>query len=195
MELKAMYGAVNELGLSSHPKWWRLINGLSLNAQFRNELEALSRKPVRESQLSSHSLAFITDEGAATMAIRLLPFFQHIVVKLGDKGVLTAMYISRSTDSIWHSKQTWGRCIVHRGTNGTLIIKHSPPLEPESVVSVTGCGDSFVGAIVAKMIQESGNPFLFPAKLDEVLDIGQRAAIRSLSSRSAVSPELSSLRM
>lgn len=67
--------------LSNKPHWWSIMDDLSLGEQYRSDLELLSRQPVSTSQ------EFNLFQGAIPqMAITLLPFFQHLFIKCGEKG-------------------------------------------------------------------------------------------------------------
>jgi pseudouridine-5'-phosphate glycosidase/pseudouridine kinase len=128
------------------------------------------------------------------MAINLLPFFQHLVIKCGDLGVLLAMRFPADSPTAWAGERSdvRRRQIIAHGKGEIVVIKHYPAhtVELQDVVSVTGAGDSLVGAILAALVQ---NPSAFntPESLDGVIELGQSAAIETLRSPFAVSPSLS----
>jgi pseudouridine-5'-phosphate glycosidase/pseudouridine kinase len=80
--------------LTSHPAWWAVIDNLSLGSDFRTELERLARRNSSNEDSSKGTLAFLLNQGVVQMMVKMLPFFQHIVVKCGEQGVLVAMLIS-----------------------------------------------------------------------------------------------------
>jgi pseudouridylate synthase / pseudouridine kinase len=84
--------------------------------------------------------------------------------------------------------------VLARGRNETVILKHYPslPVADDAIVNVTGAGDSLVGSILASL---SDNPRAFehPQQLDRVIRQAQSAAILTLQSSLAVSPQLSNL--
>ncbi|KAF5390183.1 hypothetical protein D9757_002983 [Collybiopsis confluens] len=198
LELRQIFASVTDgpVDLTSDPNYWAALDNLSLTSQFRMDLERLAR--VNASQDSSKgTLSFLVDQGLAQMAIKLLPFFRHIVVKCGDKGVFVVMRTSgQNPESKWHSVKTniQARYIVSHGTTGeTAVVAHFPVSLPENVVNVTGAGDSLVGALVSCLAQRP-HAFDSPSALQEVIDIGQRAALLTLGSDNAVSARLSELR-
>jgi len=129
------------------------------------------------------------------MAINLLPFFQHLVIKCGDLGVLLAMRFPTDKPIAWTGERTdiQRRQIVVHGKSELVVIKHYPAheLDPQSVVSVTGAGDCLVGAILAALTK---NAFTFdnPELADDIIALAQSAAVQTLQSSLAVSPSLSS---
>jgi pseudouridine-5'-phosphate glycosidase/pseudouridine kinase len=85
------------------------------------------------------------------------------------------------------------RQIVVHGKSELVVIKHYPAheIDPQSIVSVTGAGDSLVGAILAALTQNSST-FDSPELVDDIIALAQSAAIQTLQSPLAVSPSLSS---
>ena len=181
--------------LTSHHFWWSVIDGLSLGSDFRQDLERLANRSVSDKDASQGSLAFLVDQGVAQTVVKLLPFFQHLVIKCGAKGCFVAMRISESDAQIspWAHRRSdpSQRCVVARGNSGELLVlQHFPALHLDKVVSVTGAGDSFVGALLANLVR---NPRTFqdPKTLSSAISAAQRAAILSLQTHLAVSPLLS----
>jgi len=116
------------------------------------------------------------------------------VVKCGSQGSLVAMRINErdALASPWAHKRSdpSQRCVIARGhSGGLLVLQHFPPHDIETVVNVTGAGDSFVGALLASLVR---NPKTFqdPRTLDGAISAAQHAAILSLQSEFAVSPLL-----
>jgi pseudouridine-5'-phosphate glycosidase/pseudouridine kinase len=95
LELVQMYQAArsDDLDLTAHPSWWSTIEGFSLGSGFRMNLEQLARRNVLDHDSSAGTLSFLVDEGVAQMAVNLLPFFQHVIIKCGRRGVIVAMRI------------------------------------------------------------------------------------------------------
>ena len=129
------------------------------------------------------------------MAINLLPFFQHLVVKCGERGVVVVMRASHQTKWASERSNIHGRCIVsgRSGNGDTVVLQHFPAnhLPPESIVSVTGAGDTLVASVLASLVQ-SPRGFEDPGSLKEVMEAAQAAAVLTLQSEFAVSPLLSS---
>ena len=129
------------------------------------------------------------------MAINLLPFFRHLVIKCGERGVVVAMRVSRQTKWASERSNIHQRCVVSSGNgNGDIVVfQHFPAnqLPPGSIVNVTGAGDTLVASILASLVR---NPkgFEDPDSLRRIIKDAQAAAALTLQSEFAVSPSLSS---
>lgn len=179
------------LELTSHPAWWHVIDSLGLDSKFRYDLEQLARNNVVEGDSSKGTLAFLVDRGVTQMAVKLLPFFQHLVVKCGAQGVLVVMRISSQAALTSSWAEPSRRYITSRGSSGEIfVVQHFSPLHVEKVINVTGAGDSFVGALLASLARQP-DTFQDPNKLSDVMFAAQTAATLSLQSHHAVSPLLS----
>ncbi|KAG6912004.1 hypothetical protein DXG01_000252 [Tephrocybe rancida] len=196
LELLHIFSRTESDGLTSHPTWWQTIDDLSLGAAFRQDLERLARLDASDEDPSGETLSFLVDQGIAQTAVKLLPFFQHLIIKCGEKGVLVVMRISNPATSAWvgmKSEISQRRIVAHgRSEESVVILQHFPPLPVEKVVNVTGAGDTFVGALLAHLIQDP-QTFLIPDALENAISISQRAAVMTLQSSLAVSPFLSEL--
>lgn len=154
----------------------------------------MARLPPSPHSKTAGTLSFLTEEGVAQMAINLLPFFQHLVIKCGDRGVVVAMRVSRQTKWASERSNIHGRYIVSSG-NGSgdiVVLQHFPAnqLPPELIVNVTGAGDTLVASVLASLVQ---NPkgFESPESLRKIVEDAQAAAVLTLKSEYAVSPFLS----
>lgn len=132
------------------------------------------------------------------MAVNLLPFFQNIIVKCGERGVVVAMRLSGGDavcNSVWFQERSnpSKRYIIAKGLDDKemVILKHYPGIEfnDEEIVNVTGAGDSLVGTLCAGIAMDS-TTFQDPTKLDPLIHLAQEAAVLSLHSVRAVSPLL-----
>ncbi|KAF5384895.1 hypothetical protein D9615_001481 [Tricholomella constricta] len=197
LELAQLFSSAETLNLTSHPAWWHVIDNLALGSAFRADLEQLARKNVSDGDPSKGNLSFLLEQGVVQMAVKLLPFFQHLVIKCGEQGVLVVMRVSEpevlvSPWAVKHS-QTSQRTIIARGkSNEVIVLQHFPPHPIEEVLNVTGAGDSFVGALLANILQHP-DAFHDPKKLSDAMFAAQNAAILTLQSRRAVSPLLSNI--
>ncbi|KAG8906204.1 hypothetical protein FRC01_008092 [Tulasnella sp. 417] len=130
------------------------------------------------------------------MAVQLLPYFQHLVVKCGDRGVLVAMVVPSSSDHVTAWKTDLSRYQITNTTERgeTLVLKYFPPLkiDQKELVSTTGAGDSLVGSLMAAVVRDGGDAFRSPTRLDDLMRSAQGAAVMSLKSSAAVSSLLSS---
>jgi len=128
------------------------------------------------------------------MAINLLPFFQHLVIKCGERGVIVVMRVSRQTKWASERSNIHRRYIVSSGSgNGDVVVlQHFPAnnLPPESIVNVTGAGDTLVASVLASLVQDPRG-FEDPELLKGIMRDAQAAAVLTLESEFAVSPSLS----
>ena len=197
LELAEMYNAARggSLDLITHPSWWTVLDAFALGPQFQTDLQQLAKVNASENDPNAGTLAFLVDKGIAQMSVSLLPVFRNIVVKCAELGVIAVMRISGS-NSGWAQQRSniYGRYVIGRGTSQqeTIVVQHFPALtlRQTEIVNVTGAGDSFVGSLLASILQ---NPLIFqaPQTLREAITSAQRAAVFSLQSLHAISPKLS----
>ncbi|KAG2154790.1 Indigoidine synthase A like protein-domain-containing protein [Suillus clintonianus] len=200
LELTHVYQQAQLLDLTSHDRWWQVLDGLGLGSKFRMDLDLLSRREASNHDTSRGNLAFLVEKGVAQMAINLLPFFRQLVIKCGDLGVIVVMHLAGddAAESSWSTESTnhHGRYVVSRSsTSGDIVVlQHFPAMQLPSnaLVNTTGAGDSLVGALLAALVQ-SPKAFHSKMSLQRTIDIAQHAALLSLQSPLAVSPLLSSL--
>ncbi|KAI8059482.1 Ribokinase-like protein [Gongronella butleri] len=91
----------------------------------------------------------------------------HVITKLGEHGCL---YVSQAKKAISYIPPE--------------------PLDPSTVLSVTGAGDSFVGVLLANLARDPLQDDLTTWR--GMISCGQKAAIRTLQSKLAVSPSIGS---
>lgn len=199
LELTHVYQQAQLLNLTSHDRWWHVLDGLGLGSKFRTDLDLLSRRDASNHEPSRGNLAFLVDKGIAQMAINLLPFFRHLVIKCGELGVIVVMHFTGddAAESSWSTESTnhHRRYVVsHSSTSGDIVVlQHFPAMQLPNgaLVSTTGAGDSLVGALLATLVQ-SPKAFHSTISLQHTIDIAQHAALLTLQSPLAVSPQLSS---
>lgn len=200
LELTHLYQQAQFLDLTSHDRWWQVLDGLGLGSKFRTDLDLLSRRNASDQDTSRGNLGFLVEKGVAQMAINLLPFFRHLVIKCGDLGVIVVSHFmgDDAAESLWSTESTnhHRRCVVsHSSTSDDIVVlQHFPAMQLPSDVSVntTGAGDSLVGALLAALVQ-SPKAFHSEVSLQRMINTAQYAALLSLQSPLAVSPLLSSL--
>lgn len=196
LELQELWREAQDgnLQLTSHNSWWKVIDSFSIGSGFRTELDLLARAKASPEDPSKGVLSFLVNQGVAQMAINLLPFFQHLVVKCGHLGVIVVMRVPST--SKWSSERTnvHGRYIVAPGRPGgdLAVVRHFPPhtLPDDSIVNVTGAGDTLVAALLAGLVK-SPKAFEDPEALSALIADAQTAAVLTLQSALAVSPKLS----
>lgn len=200
LELAHVYQQAQLLNLTSHDRWWQVLDGFGLGSKFRTDLDLLSRRDASNHDTSRGNLAFLVDKGIAQMAINLLPFFRRLVIKCGEMGVIVVMRFTGddAAESSWSTESTnhHRRYVVsHSSTSGDIVVlQHFPAMQlpSDALVNTTGAGDSLVGALLAALVQ-SPKAFHSAISLARTIDIAQHAALLSLQSPLAVSPLLSSL--
>lgn len=200
LELAHVYQQAQLLNLTSHDRWWQVLDGLGLGSKFRTDLDLLSRRDASNHDTSRGNLAFLVDKGIAQMAINLLPFFRHLVIKCGEMGVIVVMRFTGddAAESSWSTESTnhHRRYVVsHSSTSGDIVVlQHFPAMQlpSDALVNTTGAGDSLVGALLAALVQ-SPKAFHSAISLERMIGFAQHAALLSLQTPLAVSPLLSSL--
>ncbi|KAF8577889.1 hypothetical protein K439DRAFT_1363592 [Ramaria rubella] len=176
--------------LTNKPYWWSVVDDLGLGETYRSDLMALSRQPMS----LPHSSNLFALDGIPQMAISLLPFFQHLFIKCGDKGVFVVMRVAgdAALSSGWSTERTRPEHhqLVAKGKDSILVMKHYPalPISKEDIVNVTGAGDSFVGSLLAALGKDGA--LSTPKRLDDIMERAQHTARLSLTSFDAVSPLL-----
>lgn len=145
MELEALWMGAKERNLLC--KLWasKTLRLLTLCPAFE-QINSRNLPNTFTDVIAKHLPAFIQKEGLAQMGIQLLQFFGTIWVKLGSQGLLMIRLSSHPTD--FKSKKN---IIVHRTPQEQdVILRYYPAIKvsQESIVSVTGAGDSLAGALV-----------------------------------------------
>jgi len=186
-ELSSMYTAAREKGLFDRADWWSIIDALGIPQTGARVQMALATN------------SSLVDQGIPQQSVQLLPFFPAICTKLGAQGVLLTQILPAGDERLTsgeHATYILSRCA--NGTEDTLgvggvYMRLFPPgedVKAEDVVSVNGVGDTFLGALVAQMAEgRLGN------RIEEYVDVAQRAAVLTLKSRESVCPRLGAMRL
>jgi len=182
LELLAMHTAAHELELFERRDWFEVIDALGI------PMSGLS------TELSRATSPALVSAGIPQQCIRLLPFIPCILTKLGADGVLLVRVLPAGDARL--SSAASAPYLVARSRTGAhrvggLMVRlfGAAELVPQTdVVSVNGVGDTFLGALLAGLVL-SGNP-----RVEDFVDVAQKASVLTLKSRNAVSPELTSLR-
>ncbi|KEQ59424.1 IdgA domain protein [Aureobasidium melanogenum CBS 110374] len=186
MELSAMYAAASSLGFFERQDWWAVIDSLGIPS---------TGARVAMTQATNSALV---DAGIPQQTIQLLPFIPKICVKLGADGVLLTQVLPAGDPRLQDpasSPYILSRCFnlpeKSSGVGGVYmrLFPAAEKVDEKDIVSVNGVGDTFLGTIVAGLAKRGKD-----AKIEELIDIAQKAAVLTLKSKEAVSPELSSLR-
>ncbi|KAL1681511.1 Indigoidine synthase A like protein-domain-containing protein [Schizophyllum commune] len=198
IELEHMYRtavAGDPFDAMSHKGRWATLDTLALNDAFRMDIEQLSRQPAFDAggDESLGKLTFLRERGVAQMAINLLPFFEHLIVKLGPRGALVAMRLQdKAGTSGWANERSnpRGRYIVAHGRDGAkVVLMHFPALPAPGIVNTTGAGDTFVGSFLSGIVAKPEATHGVDT-LKVLVNASQKAAVMTMQSQAAVSPLL-----
>ena len=181
-ELAAMHTAARESGAFDRSDWWEVIDALGIPHS------------GARTQLALATSGQLVDQGIPQQSIQLLPFIPSICTKLGAQGVLLTQLIPGSDDRLTSGE--YAPYILSRCANGTedtlgvggVYMRLFPAVEEvtaDHVVSVNGVGDTFAGTLVARLANKGK-----AARVEEFVDLAQRAAVLTLRSRESVSPKL-----
>ncbi|KAK5102733.1 hypothetical protein LTS08_003533 [Lithohypha guttulata] len=174
LELAAMHQAAQNNGFFEDEHWWEVINDFGLSsAGSRDKFVRMLGKDL-------------TDQGVPQQNIRLLPFIQHIVTKLGPQGSLLTMSLP-STD-VRTSHPDYLPFILPGGKRSVYMRLFPPPtfVSQHEIVSVNGVGDTLLGVMMAALVAEekAGQQ----PRLDKIIPMAQKASILTLKSKDSVSP-------
>jgi len=186
MELSAMYAAASSLGFFDRQDWWAVIDSLGIPSTGARVAMTMATNSA------------LVDAGIPQQTIQLLPFIPKICVKLGADGVLLTQILpagdSRLQDPA-SSPYILSRCFIlpeeSSGVGGVYmrLFSAAEKVDEKDIVSVNGVGDTFLGTIIAGLAKRGKD-----ARIEDLVDIAQKAAVLTLKSKEAVSPELLSLR-
>ncbi|KAF2173373.1 hypothetical protein M409DRAFT_15658 [Zasmidium cellare ATCC 36951] len=185
-ELSAMYTAARENQFFDREDWWTVIDALGIPQGGARVQLALATTPK------------LVDQGVPQQTIQLLPFIPTIVTKLGKQGVLLTQILSANDPRL--SSGEYAPYILSRCANetestlgvGGVYMRLFPAVEEvdeADIVSVNGVGDTFVGTLIAGLAREGNGE----GRVEEFVDLAQRAAVLTLKSAEAVSPGLGTL--
>lgn len=180
MELTAIYNAARDAMMFESEQWWNVIDSFGFSG------------PGSRDRLVSVAGRDLVDQGIPQQCIQLLPFIPNLVTKLGRRGCLLASLLRRTDERL--TDPDYAPYIVCRNTTqdsdvGGVYMRLFPPsceVEQEDIVSVNGVGDTMLGVVVAGLVKGRA--------LDNIIPIAQDAAVLSLKSAEAVSPEVRGIR-
>lgn len=186
-ELTAMYTAARDSGAFEREDWWTVIDALGIPS---------SGARVQLALLTTSSLV---DQGIPQQSIQLLPFIPCLCTKLGPQGVLLTQLLPAGDPRL--TSGDYAPYILSRCSNDTeadlgvggVYMRLFPSVEAiraEDVASVNGVGDTFAGTLLAGLARRGRD-----AKVEDLIDLAQRAAVLTLKSRESVAPGLGTLRL
>lgn len=186
-ELSAMYAAARSLGFFDRADWWSVIDALGIPSTGARVALALATSSE------------LVDQGVPQQSIQLLPFIPTICTKLGKEGVLLTQLLAAGDPRLRSGEDA--AYILSRCTNesedsvgvGGVYMRLFPAVEKvdaDEVVSVNGVGDTFAGTLVAGLAKRGAD-----ARVEDLVDLAQRAAVLTLKCKESVSPGLGTLRI
>jgi pseudouridine-5'-phosphate glycosidase/pseudouridine kinase len=182
-----MHTAARESGAFDRADWWEVVDAFGI-----------PHSGARV-QLALATSSDLVDQGIPQQSIQLLPFMPSICTKLGSQGVLLTQLIPANDERL--SSGEYAPYILSRCANGTedklgvggvymRLFAAVQEVKREEIVSVNGVGDSFAGTLVTGLATRGP-----AARIEDLIDIAQRAAVLTLKSSESVSPGLGTLRI
>ena len=189
-ELEAMHSAAREGGFFERADWWEVIDALGIPST------------GARTQMALATSAQLVDQGIPQQSVQLLPFFPATCTKLGSDGVLLTQILPANDPRLTSGE--YAPFILSRCANGTedslgiggVYMRLFPAVEAvgeEEIASVNGVGDTFVGTLVASLAKAKANGK--QGRVEDFVDVAQRAAVLTLKSRESVAPGLGTLGM
>ncbi|ETI28077.1 hypothetical protein G647_00526 [Cladophialophora carrionii CBS 160.54] len=176
LELSALYNAAREAMMFESEEWWSVIDSLGLyGAGSRERLVSVAGRELVE-------------QGIPQQGIQLLPFIPNLVTKLGRQGCLLTCLLRRGDERLTRPENApyvLSRNLSGDSDLGGLYMRLFPPfmeVAQDHIVSVNGVGDTMLGVVIAGLARGR--------TLEEVLPIAQEAAVLTLKSPEAVSPQV-----
>lgn len=175
LELLAMFHAAKDNDYFEDPAWFRVIDAFGMRGA-RERFVYMTDKEV-------------TDSGIPQQSIQLLPYIPTIITKLGAKGALLTSILAKD-DPLLRDPESMQHILTrnhdeHPSVGGIYMRMFPPAEEVHDIVSVNGVGDTFLGVLVAGLSRGG--------KVEKLVDVAQQAAVTTLKSREAVSPQVGHL--
>lgn len=183
MEMTAMYEAARQHNLFERQDWWQVIDALGISSTGARV------------ELAMATSSALVDRGIPQQSIQLLPFIPCILTKLNGDGVLQTELLAADDPRL--SSPEAARHILarsktgERNVGGIYMRLFSPPeiLKGDDVVSTNGVGDTFLGVLLAALTKRDG------VRVEDAIEIAQRASALTLQSKESVSPEVAKLKL
>lgn len=188
LELQAMHTAAHSAGLFETTEWWKCIDAYGIPSTGARVQLSLATSPA------------LVDAGVPQQALQLLPYIPCLLTKLGAEGVLLTQILPVGDPRLSgadDAKYILSRSATEERGIGGVYMRLYPAAEVVSgadVISVNGVGDTFLGALMAVLVQggagkgdgEAGRA----RRVEECVDLAQKASVLTLKSKEAVSPAL-----
>ncbi len=180
LELKAIYNAARDAMMFESEEWWKTIDSFGLTGS------------TSQDRLIAIAGRELVAEGIPQQSLQLLPFIPNLVTKLGRRGCLMASLLRRGDERLTRPESAphiLARSFSQESEIGGVYMRLIPAFHEvgqDEIVSVNGIGDTMLGVIVAGLVKGR--------TLEEVLPLAQEAAVLTLKSTEAVSPQVQSIR-
>ena len=181
IELASMHAAAGEAELFERSDWWQIIDSMGMSSSGSRD------------KLVTMTNVDLVDRGLPQQSIQLLPFIPTILTKLGSQGVLLTQLLRPQDPRLTSpssSPYILSRSAIENSVLGGIYMRLFPPAEKlrgDQVISVNGAGDTFLGVIIAGLVQDN------PTDLADLINVAQSASIMTLKSKDPVSPQISTL--
>ncbi|KAL9093580.1 MAG: hypothetical protein Q9165_003975 [Trypethelium subeluteriae] len=179
LELEEMFAAAKSSGIFETEHWWKIIDTFGIPASgARTAYESVAGRAL-------------VDRGVPQMSVQFLPLCPCTVVKLGAEGVLVTELLHAEDERLRSAEEA--RWIVSRSTGsnevGGIHMRLFPTTKvtPNHIKSVNGVGDTFLGTLVAGLVRKD-------AKVQQLIDLAQKASRLTLQSEESVSERLVELK-
>lgn len=196
-ELTALHKTLSENEYFDTDGWFVVVDALSLGTVFRTRMEKFAKQIPNLTDL-------ILTEGIFQKAIQTLPYIPVLLVKLGSKGVLLFELLtgedsikaqqmeSREISQVSTAQGIVEEYFISPNNPGIgLLAQYFPPVNtnPDSILSVTGAGDTFCGVVISETAQLP-NWFYMPKERVRVMKRAQKAASLTIQSHKSVSEKI-----
>ncbi|KAI5963413.1 hypothetical protein KGF57_001291 [Candida theae] len=146
-ELNTMYESMEKHHRFDLDRWFPILDAMNIDASMRDKLNQID--------------ASLYAKGVFQQCFHLLPFFQNVLVKLGDRGAMLASIVVNHKDlkSVpTTSKYKPTATVVNDVSSklGVVVEYFAAPKQNQdlSIVNVTGAGDTMVGYLAARLASE-----------------------------------------
>ncbi len=197
LELKSIYESFIENEKFDHEKWFDIIDSLQINSNFIDKIDRLTKK--------FPDIKNIIKDGIIQQSIKLLPFIPCLIITNGSGGLIILQLVSdinKATSSLSkNNDNTKVFTVFNKGSillddkNLGVIFQYYPAEKvlSDSIVSVSGAGDSLSGALLAELSKDDLWLDTCGEKRNEIISKAQKAAVLALKSNETVNYEITYL--
>lgn len=180
-ELEAMFSAARRNEYLESSGWFEIVDafGIPHGVGARDRFVRLTSSDM-------------TDAGIPVRSVQLLPYIPTIITKMGANGALLTQLLGRDDPRLKDPNEAeyiLCRSEIDHPSVGGVYMRLFPAVErvpTQEVVSVNGVGDTFLGVLVAGLSMGG--------RVQDLMDVAQRAAVLTLKSRESVAQEVVGLR-